>query len=165
MICRLFQTDHKKILAVINDAARAYKGIIPGDRWKDPYMSADELKREIDEGVNFYGLKEDDCLLGVMGIQEVCGATLIRHAYVATSHQRKRIGQELLHYLLARAQETKILVGTWETAWWAIRFYEKHGFRLVSKNEKTRLLRNYWNIPERQIETSIVLKLNREESP
>ncbi len=165
MICRLFRTDYKKILAVINDAAQAYKGIIPEDRWKYPYMSAHELKKEVDEGVNFYGVKEDDCLLGVMGIQEVRGATLIRHAYVVTNHQRKGIGEKLLYYLLPRAQKTKILVGTWETARWAIRFYEKHGFRLVSKNEKTRLLRKLWNIPERQIETSVVLKLNREKRP
>jgi len=147
------------MLNVINDAAQAYKGVIPEDRWKEPYMPTEELRKEIESGVEFYGWKEDNVLVAVMGIQLVNDVTLIRHAYVLTDHQRRGIGENLLKYLLSLARTSEVLVGTWEAAYWAVRFYEKHGFRLVSKEEKDRLLRKYWNIPERQIETSVVLKL------
>ncbi len=148
--------DFEKIYEVINDAAARYKGVIPPDRWKEPYMSREELRHEIDDGVVFWGYYEEDRLLGVMGIQPVQDVTLIRHAYVRTAEQKKGIGKELLSRL--RKETTRpVLVGTWAAALWAIRFYEKHGFKLVSQEEKDRLLRKYWSIPERQISTSVVL--------
>ena len=111
--------------------------------------------------MEFYGWTENGILVGVMGIQQVRDVTLIRHAYVLTSRQREGIGEKLLNHLLSLARTYDVLVGTWETAWWAVRFYEKHEFKLVSKEEKNRLLREYWNIPERQVETSVVLKLHK----
>jgi GNAT superfamily N-acetyltransferase len=159
MIYRLSPSEFDSMLNVVNDAAQAYKGVIPEDRWKEPYMPTEELRKEIESGVEFYGWKEDNVLVAVMGIQLVNDVTLIRHAYVLTDHQRRGIGENLLKYLLSLARTSEVLVGTWEAAYWAVRFYEKHGFRLVSKEEKDRLLRKYWNIPERQIETSAVLKL------
>ena len=161
MIRRLLPSDFDHILTVVNDAAQAYKGTIPADRWKEPYMPAEELRQEIEDGVEFYGWTENGVLVGVMGIQQARDVTLIRHAYVLTSRQRKGIGEKLLNHLLSLTRTSDILVGTWETAWWAIRFYEKYGFRLVSKEDKNKLLREYWNIPERQVETSVVLKLHR----
>jgi GNAT superfamily N-acetyltransferase len=161
MISRLQSTEFKVILHVVNDAAEAYRGVIPEDRWKEPYMSTAELRREIESGVEFYGWVEDDVLVAVMGIQHVNDVTLVRHAYVLTNRQRKGIGEKLLSHLLSLARTSEVLVGTWEAAYWAIRFYEKHGFQLVSREEKDRLLRKYWDIPERQIETSVVLKLKR----
>jgi len=162
LICKLSSSDFKALLNVINDAAEAYRGVIPQDRWKEPYISSEELRKEIDDGVEFYGLKENGVLLGVMGIQNVRDVTLIRHAYVLTNHQRRGVGGKLLNYLLHLATTRTVLVGTWEAASWAVRFYEKNGFKLVSKTEKDRLLREYWNIPERQIKTSVVLKLTYE---
>jgi GNAT superfamily N-acetyltransferase len=159
MICRLSPSKLDSMLNVVNNAAQAYKGVIPEDRWKEPYMSAEELRKEIESGVEFYGWKEDNVLVAVMGSQRVNDVTLIRHAYVLTNHQRRGIGEKLLKHLLGLARTSEVLVGTWEAAYWAVRFYEKHGFRLVSKEEKERLLRKYWNIPERQVETSVVLKL------
>jgi GNAT superfamily N-acetyltransferase len=159
MICRLSPSKLDSMLNVVNNAAQAYKGVIPEDRWKEPYMSAEELRKEIESGVEFYGWKEDNVLVAVMGSQRINDVTLIRHAYVLTNHQRREIGEKLLKHLLGLARTSEVLVGTWEAAYWAVRFYEKHGFRLVSKEEKERLLRKYWNIPERQIETSVVLKL------
>jgi len=135
--------------------------VIPDDLWKEPYMSSEELEREINAGIVFYGWVEDDVLLGVMGIQSVKDVTLIRHAYVLTKYQRKGIGGKLLKYLIDLAKTSEILVGTWASATWAIRFYEKRGFKLVSSEEKNKLLRTYWNIPERQIEASVVLRLRR----
>ncbi len=161
MICRLLASDFDNILNVVNEAAQAYKGIIPGDRWKEPYMPAEELHAEIADGVEFYGWKEQSKLIGVMGIQQVRDVTLIRHAYVLRKYQRSRIGTKLLKYLLSLVQTSSVLVGTWEAAWWAIRFYEKHGFQLTSREETNKLLRRYWNIPERQVETSVVLKLTK----
>jgi GNAT superfamily N-acetyltransferase len=161
MIHRLLPFDFDDILTVVNDAAQVYKGIIPADRWKEPYMPAEELKKEIAEGVEFYGLKEDDVLLGVMGIQLVRDVTLIRHAYVLRSNQRKRIGEKLINHLRRLAKTSTVLVGTWEAAWWAVKFYEKNGFTVVTKGEKNRLLRKYWQIPESQVKTSVVLKLNK----
>ena len=162
MIRKLQSTALKSILRVVNDAAEAYRGVIPEDRWKDPYMSTEELKEEIASGVEFYGWIENDVLVAVMGIQPVNDVTLVRHAYVLTGHQRRGIGEKLLSHLLGMARTSEVLVGTWEAAQWAIRFYEKHGFKLVTKKEKDRLLRKYWNIPDRQIETSVVLKLKRQ---
>jgi GNAT superfamily N-acetyltransferase len=162
MISRLQPTEFKSILHVINDAAEAYRGIIPEDRWKEPYMSAEELREEIESGVEFYGWMEDNVLVAVMGIQPVNDVTLIRHAYVLTNRQRRGIGEKLLRHLLSLARTSEVLVGSWEAAYWATRFYEKHGFRLVTREEKDMLLRKYWNIPERQIETSVVLELKKE---
>jgi GNAT superfamily N-acetyltransferase len=159
MICKLPPSTSDDILNVVNDAAQAYKGVIPQDRWKEPYMPASELKQEIDGGVEFYGWKEDDALVAVMGIQLVNDVTLIRHAYVLTAYQRRGIGKKLLKHLMSLARTSTVLVGTWEAATWAVHFYEKHGFTLVPKEEKDRLLKKYWNIPQRQIETSVVLKL------
>ncbi len=158
MIRGLLHSDFDVILKVINNAAQAYKGVIPDDRWKEPYMSAEELKEEIEAGIQFFGLVEDEHLLGVVGIQPIKDTTLIRHIYVLAECQRRGIGTRLVKYLMGLAQTPEILVGTWANATWAIRFYQKHGFKLVSLEEKDRLLRTYWNIPERQVETSVVLR-------
>jgi GNAT superfamily N-acetyltransferase len=162
MICELANADFQAILNVVNNAATAYKGKIPSDRWKEPYMPAQELKEEIQSGVQFYGWKENNALIAVMGIQTVNDVTLIRHAYVLTSHQRKGFGEKLLKHLLCLAKTSEVYVGTWEAAAWAIKFYQKHGFKLVSTEEKNNLLKKYWNIPERQVETSVVLELKRQ---
>ena len=159
MIQKLTNSDFQTILNIVNDAAIAYKGKIPADRWKEPYMPTQELEEEIQRGVQFYGWTENEIVIAVMGIQQIGDVTLIRHAYTLTSHQRKGFGEKLLNYLLSLAQTRKILVGTWASAPWAIGFYEKHGFRLVSTEEKNNLLHKYWNIPERQVETSVVLEL------
>jgi GNAT superfamily N-acetyltransferase len=161
MIRKLLPSEIDRILGVINDGAQAYKGIIPADRWKEPYMSADELKEDLKAGLTFFGWEENDVVLGVMGIQPVEDTTLIRHAYVRTEYQRRGIGSRLLEHLLQRAKTPEILVGTWAAATWAIRFYKTYGFTLVSPEEKDRLLRRYWSIPERQVETSVVLRLNK----
>jgi len=161
MIRRLLSQDFVSILKVINDAAVAYKGVIPDDVWNEPYMSAKGLREEINSGVEFFGWQEKGKIIGVMGIQHVKDTTLIRHAYVLTKYQRKGVGGELLKYLMNLAKSPEVLVGTWKNATWAIRFYEKHGFRLTSSKEKDKLLRKYWNIPQRQIETSVVLRFNK----
>jgi N-acetylglutamate synthase-like GNAT family acetyltransferase len=148
--------DFEAIYEIVNDAATAYRGVIPADRWHEPYMPHEELQHEIDAGVRFWGYEEDGNLIGVMGIQDVQDVTLIRHAYVRTTQRRKGIGGKLLSHLLTLT-DRPILIGTWAAAIWAIRFYEKHGFRLVSEEEKNRLLKKYWSIPERQVETSVVL--------
>lgn len=162
MIRRLLERDFNSILEVINDAAQVYKGVIPDDRWKEPYMSAQELGDEIDSGVDFFGLKEEGRIIGVMGIQELKEVTLIRHTYVLTEHQRRGVGSKLLQYLINLAEGPEILVGTWKAVSWAIQFYEAYGFTLVSSYEKDRFLREHWNIPERQVETSVVLTFNKE---
>ena len=156
MIRRCNDNDFEIIYAVINDAAQAYKGVIPTDLWKEPYMSKEELRHEIAEGVSFWGYEEAGEIVGVMGIQPVQDVTLIRHAYVRTAERNRGIGSKLLSYL-RRQTIRPVLIGTWADAVWAVRFYEKHGFRLVTKEEKDRLLRKYWSISERQIETSVVL--------
>ncbi|HUK50714.1 MAG TPA: GNAT family N-acetyltransferase [Terriglobales bacterium] len=148
--------DFETIYEIVNEAAGAYKGVIPQDRWKDPYMPRVELRREIDEGVIFWGFEEDDRLVGVMGIQNVKDVNLIRHAYVRSSRQNLGIGSKLLLHLLGRSELTT-LVGTWADAEWAIRFYERHGFKLVDQATKDRLLKEYWSIPDWQVETSVVL--------
>jgi GNAT superfamily N-acetyltransferase len=148
--------DFEVLWDIINDGARAYKGIIPADRWTEPYMSREKLRHEIEDGVVFSGYEEAGTLAGVMGIQPVKDVTLIRHAYVRSSSQKRGIGGHLLSYLLGMASGP-VLIGTWADAVWAIRFYEKYGFELVGPQEKDRLLKKYWSIPERQIETSVVL--------
>ncbi len=156
MIRRCDDRDFELIWAIINDGAIAYRGIIPEDRWTEPYMSKGELQHEIHEGVVFWGYEEIGTLLGVMGIQKVQDVTLIRHAYVRTSNQKRGIGAQLLSCLQQQAK-SPVLIGTWADATWAIRFYEKHGYQMVCPQEKDWLLRKYWAIPERQIETSVVL--------
>ena len=148
--------DRPAILAIVNAAAERYRGVIPEDRWHEPYMPADELDGERAAGVEFWGYGDGE-LLGVMGIQPVKDVVLIRHAYVLPSQQGAGIGSKLLRQLVESA-DAPILVGTWAAAEWAIRFYERHGFELVEPEErKADLLRTYWTIPERQIETSVVL--------
>ncbi len=150
------EADFKAVHGVINSAAVAYKGIIPDDRWKEPYMPEGELQHEIESGVRFWAYEENGGVLGVMGIQDVLDVTLIRHAYVAPGVQNRGIGGKLLS-LLRRKTSRPILIGTWADASWAVRFYVKHGFRTVTPAEKDRLLKRYWSIPERQVETSVVL--------
>lgn len=156
MIRRCTEGDFDTIYTIINDAAMAYKGVIPADRWHEPYMSKEELRREIDAGVIFWGYAENGELVGVMGIQNVQDVTLFRHAYVRTAMRNRGIGGKLLSFLYGQTSRP-VLIGTWAVADWAIRFYENHGFRLVSADEKNRLLRKYWSIPERQTEMSAVL--------
>jgi GNAT superfamily N-acetyltransferase len=144
------------IWSIINDGAQVYKGIIPADRWTEPYMSREKLRHEIDDGVVFWGYAESERLVGVMGIQQVQDVTLIRHAYVLTSSENRGVGGKLLSHLREQTSQP-ILIGTWADAVWAIRFYERHGFQVVGPVEKDRLLRKYWSVPERQIETSVVL--------
>jgi GNAT superfamily N-acetyltransferase len=152
--CRL--VDFETIHAIINDAAQAYRGVIPADCWKAPYMSREALRHEIAEGVVFWGGERDAELAGVMGAQEIMDVTLIRHAYVRTAARNQGIGGKVLAELLSQTTRPT-LVGTWAAAEWAVRFYQRHGFRLVSPEEKDRLLRTYWSITDRQIETSVVL--------
>ena len=160
MIRRCVDDDFPAIESVINEAAQAYRGIIPADRWHEPYMTASALKAEIDAEVNFWGWDESGALIGIMGIQPVRDVTLIRHAYVRTAHQGRGIGGALLTSLADQATGP-LLVGTWAAAEWAIRFYQRHGFRLVPPEEKDRLLSTYWSIPSRQKETSVVLVYTR----
>ncbi|MGD0997062.1 MAG: GNAT family N-acetyltransferase [Thermoleophilia bacterium] len=150
-------TDFDAMVAVVNAAATAYAGVIPADRYHEPYMPADELRREIAAGVCFWCSFDGRRLVGVMGIQDVDDVTLVRHAYVQPGHQRRGVGGDLLGHLRGLATRP-LLVGTWADASWAIRFYERHGFRLVAPAEKDRLLRRYWAIPERQVATSVVLR-------
>ena len=148
--------DFEAIWLIINEAAQVYKDVIPADRWKEPYMSRTELEHEIRDGVHFWGYDENGTLLGVMGIQNLEDVSLIRHAYVRRTYQKQGIGSTLLSQLCNQANNP-VLVGTWAAATWAIRFYERHGFKQVTKTSKDRLLRKYWSIPERQVETSVVL--------
>jgi tRNA-Thr(GGU) m(6)t(6)A37 methyltransferase TsaA len=148
--------DFDQIFTIINDGAQAYKGIIPADRWTEPYMSREKLRHEIEDGVVFWGHEDAGALAGVMGLQDVQDVTLIRHAYVRTASRNQGIGGTLLSHLRTITSRP-VLIGTWADAVWAIGFYEKHGFRVVDPDEKNRLLKKYWNVPERQIETSVVL--------
>ncbi|HEV2446802.1 MAG TPA: GNAT family N-acetyltransferase [Candidatus Sulfopaludibacter sp.] len=156
MIRRCDDRDFETVWTIVNDGARAYRGVIPADRWTEPYMSRDHLRHEIGEGVEFWGWENDGTLEGVMGLQHVQDVTLIRHAYVRTASQGRGIGARLLSHL-REVTGRPVLIGTWADAAWAIRFYEKHGFRLVTPEQKDWLLRRYWTVPERQIETSVVL--------
>ena len=150
------EADTDQIWAVINDGAEAYRGIIPENRWRDPYMTRQELLTELSNGVVFWGHEQDGTLQAVMGMQDVQDVSLIRHAYVRTARRGCGLGGLLVEHIKASAVRP-ILIGTWADATWAIRFYEKHGFHAVEADEKDRLLRTYWDVPERQIETSVVL--------
>ena len=156
MIRRCSDADVTAILDIINAAAQIYKCIIPTDRWHEPYMPEDELREEIAAGVVFWAEEAEGALWGVMGLQDVKDVALIRHAYVAPAHQRKGVGGRLLSHVRALT-ERPLLIGTWAAATWAIDFYERNGFALTPPDEKERLLRKYWSVPERQIETSVVL--------
>jgi len=148
--------ERAEILAIVNAAAEAYRRVIPADRWHDPYMPAAELDEEIAAGVAFWGYEQDGALIGVMGFQPVRDVDLIRHAYVLPGNQQRGVGGALLKHL-RQMNARQLLVGTWAAADWAIRFYQRHGFALVSPERKAALLKMYWTIPERQIETSVVL--------
>lgn len=148
--------DRAAILQIVNAAAEAYRGVIPADRWQEPYMSASELDHEIAAGVRFWGYEGGGGLIGIMGVQAVDDVDLIRHAYVLPDCQRSGVGAALLDHLRPLARG-RVLVGTWADADWAIHFYARHGFALVGPHETAALLARYWTIPERQIETSVVL--------
>jgi N-acetylglutamate synthase-like GNAT family acetyltransferase len=156
MIRRCDDRDFELIWTIINDGVQAYKGTIPADRWTEPYMSREKLRDEIDEGVVFWGYEEAGALTGVMGIQQVQDVTLVRHAYVRSSSQKRGIGGHLLSHLQEQTSGP-MLIGTWAAAVWAMHFYEGHGFQMVGPQEKDQLLKRYWTIPERQVDTSVVL--------
>jgi len=156
MIRKGTDEDFEEIFTIINDAAIAYKGVIPPDRWHEPYMAKEELQAQIEDGVRFSCYVDNNEIIGVMGIQDKTEVELIRHAYVRTKQRQKGIGTLLLQELIKDSKKP-ILIGTWKAADWAIRFYEKHGFCLVEEEEKNRLLKKYWAIPDRQVETSVVL--------
>ena len=158
MIKEYKKKDISKILNIINDASLKYKGVIPNNCWHEPYMSDDELIDEISDGVHMFGYDDNNKLISVIGIQKVKDATLIRHAYTLTSHQGKGIGSSLLEYLLKKNQKSRLLVGTWRKAEWAIQFYKKFGFIIHSKDQSTILLKKYWKIPSKQIKNSVVLE-------
>ncbi|HYC71920.1 MAG TPA: GNAT family N-acetyltransferase [Opitutaceae bacterium] len=155
-ISKCGDADLKTIHEIINESASAYRGVIPADCWHEPYMPLDDLKAEIVRGVRFHGYRMDGELLGVMGIQDVKDVTLIRHAYVRSKQRGGGIGSALLAHLRTLT-DRPVLIGTWRDATWAIAFYAKHGWRLAEAAEKTRLLRTYWTVPERQAEVSVVL--------
>src|SRR6202142_2560130 len=153
MIRRCDDRDFESVWIIINDGAQAYRGTIPVDRWTEPYMSREKLQHEIDDGIAFWGYEDAGNLLGVMGLQQVRDVTLIRHAHVRTSSQKRGVGTHLLSHLRFLTKRP-VLIGAWADDVWAIRFYERHGFQMVSTTEKDRLLKQYWSIPERQVETS-----------
>ena len=153
-LCR--RDEDARILTIVNTAAEAYRGAIPGDCWHEPYMAEEELRREMAAGVTFWGYEADGDLIGVMGIQHVQDVDLIRHAYVVPGCQHRGIGSPLLKHLQSLATR-RLLVGTWADAAWAIRFYQRHGFEVVPAERKNLLLQTYWTISKRQIETSVVL--------
>ena len=158
MISEYKKTDTSKIINIINDASLRYKGVIPDGCWHQPYMSELELIGDFIDGVRMYGYHHNNTLIGVIGIQKVKDVTLIRHAYTLTSYQGIGMGSALLEYLLKKNQNSRLLLGTWKKAKWAIRFYEKFGFVLHAKEESALLLKKYWNIPSNQIENSVVLE-------
>ena len=158
MISEYTKSDTSKILHVINDASLRYKGIIPDNCWHEPYMSEQELIEELSSGINMYGYHHNNQLIGVIGIQKVKDVILIRHAYTLTSYQGKGTGSALLEHLLKTNQNSRLLVGTWRNAIWAIRFYEKFGFILHTKDQSTLLLKKYWKISSKQIKNSVVLE-------
>ena len=158
MISEYKKTDTSKILYIINNASLRYKGIIPDDCWYEPYMSEQELIDEFNDGVCMYGYHQNNKLIGVIGVQEVKDVILIRHAYTLSSYQGKGVGSMLLENLLKKNQNSRLLVGTWKKAEWAIRFYEKFGFILHAKEQSTLLLKKYWKIPSKQIKNSVVLE-------
>ena len=156
MIRKCNEGDCFVICSIINEAAQVYKEVIPEDRWHEPYMPIDELKREIDDGVEFWGDEEAEDLIGVMGLQDRGDVYLIRHAYVRIARQKRGIGTKLLHHL-EKMTDKPILIGTWADATRAVQFYQKNGYHLLSRPETERLLKRYWRIPERQVVTSLVL--------
>ncbi|HEY8196937.1 MAG TPA: GNAT family N-acetyltransferase [Gemmatimonadales bacterium] len=156
LIRKSIEADFTPVLAIINDAARIYQGVIPADRWQEPYMSADELERELDSGVAFWVEEQNGRLSGVMGMQDKGDVSLVRHAYVAPDTQRTGVGTRLLRHVQSLVDKP-ILIGTWAAASWAIEFYRRNGFTLVTSSQKDRLLQTYWSIPARQVETSVVL--------
>ena len=156
MIRKSTDEDFEEIFNIINDAALAYKGVIPTDRWHEPYMTREELRAQIEDGVGFSCYVDGDEVIGVMGIQDKGDVALIRHAYVRTERRNRGIGTLLLRDLI-KSSTKPVLIGTWKAASWAISFYEKHSFYLVDEAEKDRLLKKYWAIPDRQVETSVVL--------
>jgi len=158
MIIEYTKSDTSKILHVINDASLRYKGVIPDDCWHEPYMSKHELINEFNDGVRMYGFHDNNKLIGVIGIQEVKDVILIRHAYTLTSYQNKGTGSAMLEYLLKKNQNSRLLVGTWKNAEWAIRFYKKFDFILHGKEQSTLLLKKYWKILSKQIKNSVVLE-------
>jgi len=158
MINEYTKSDTSTILHIINDASLRYKGIIPDNCWREPYMSEQKLIDEFSDGVRMFGYHHNNTLIGVIGIQEKKNVTLIRHAYTLTSYQGKGTGSALLEYLLKKNQNFRLLIGTWRNATWAIRFYEKFGFILHTKEESTLLLKKYWKISSKQIENSVVLE-------
>ena len=158
MISECTKSDTSKILLIINDASLRYKDIVSDNCWHEPYMSEQKLIDEFSDGVRMFGYHHNDKLIGVVGIQEVKDVILIRHAYTLTSHQGKGTGSALLEYLLKKNQNSRLLVGTWQNATWAIRFYEKFSFILHVKEQSTLLLKKYWKIPSKQIKNSVVLE-------
>ena len=158
MISEYTKSDISKILHVINDASLKYKGVIPDNCWQEPYMSEQELIDEFNNKVHMFGYHKNNKLIGVIGVQEVKDVILIRHAYTLTSYQGKGTGSTLLEYLLKKNQNSRLLVGTWRNATWAIRFYEKFGFILHGKEQSTLLLKKYWKIPSKQLKNSVVLE-------
>jgi N-acetylglutamate synthase-like GNAT family acetyltransferase len=160
LIRKSVEGDFTAILGIINDAAQAYRGVIPPDRWHEPYMSADALSEEIAGGVVFWVAEQEGRVLGVMGIQDKGDVALVRHAYVAPTTQRTGVGTTLLRHVESLIDKP-ILIGTWADASWAIDFYRRNGFTVVPSAEKDRLLRTYWSIPARQVDTSVVLASGR----
>ena len=158
MISEYKKKDSSKVLYVINEAAIKYKGVIPDNCWHEPYMSEQQLINEFDDGVRMFGYNHNNKLIGVIGIQKVKDAILIRHAYILTSHQGEGVGSLLLKYLLEKNKNSRLLVGTWQKAIWAIQFYEKYDFVLQTKKQTNELLKKYWKISPKQIENSIELE-------
>ena len=164
LIRQSVESDFTGILGIINDAAVAYRGVIPADRWHEPYMSASDLETQIAEGVVFWIAEQEGRLSGVMGIQDKGDVALVRHAYVASTTQRSGVGTKLLRHVEGLVDKP-VLIGTWAAASWAIEFYRRNGFTMVSDDDKDRLLRKYWSIPARQVETSVVLADRRWREP
>ena len=158
MIKEYKQNNTSEIINIINNASLKYKGIIPNDCWKEPYMSEQELLNEFSDRVRMYGYHQNNKLIGVIGVQKVKDVILIRHAYTLSTYQNRGAGSALIEYLLKKNQDSRLLVGTWKDATWAIQFYQKFGFIIHTKEETTLLLKKYWKIPTKQIENSIVLE-------
>ena len=154
MIRKCQPSDTERMHFIINEAAKAYNGAIPADCYHQPYMPMDELNQEMGR-MTFFGWEVNRELVAVMGFEPVKDVTLIRHAYVLPEWQNQGIGNKLLSHLKGLVTTSRLLVGTWADASWAIAFYKKHGFNLLPDKEE--LLKTYWDIPQRQVETSVVL--------
>jgi GNAT superfamily N-acetyltransferase len=157
MIRKCQADDAQRMYFIINEAAKAYNGVIPADRYHQPYMPMSELEEEM-KRMTFFGWEANWELVGVMGIEPIKDVTLIRHAYVLPRWQRQGIASKLLNHLKSLVTTSRLLVGTWVDVHWAIAFYQKHGFNLLP--DKDELLKSYWDIPQRQIETSVVLGID-----